>query len=75
MRRVTITVPDETLERVQGEVQRGRASSVSAYFADLAAQRAREKDLLELIDRLDDELGAPSAADVEWARRVTRRAR
>lgn len=75
MRRVTITVPDQTLERVQGAVQRGAASSVSAYFADLAAQQARDEDLLELIDRLDDELGAPSTADVEWARRVTHGAR
>lgn len=75
MRRVTITVPDQTLERVQGAVQRGGASSVSAYFADLAAQQAREEDLLELIDRLDDELGAPSTADVEWARQVAHGAR
>jgi hypothetical protein len=71
MRRVTITVPDETLERVHGAVERGGASSVSAYFADLAAQQSREEDLLELIDRLDAELGAPSEADVEWARQVT----
>jgi hypothetical protein len=71
MRRVTITIPDATLERVQATVVHGGASSVSAYFADLAAQQTREDDLLELIDRLDGELGAPSAADVEWARRVT----
>jgi hypothetical protein len=75
MRRVTITVPDETLERVQGEVQRGGASSVSAYFAELAAQQSREEDLIELIDRLDAELGAPSRADVEWAHQVTHGAR
>lgn len=28
-------------------------------------------DLLELLDRLAAELGAPSEADVAWARRVT----
>ena len=44
---------------------------MSAYFANLAAQQTREDELLALIDRLDAELGAPSDADVEWARRVT----
>jgi hypothetical protein len=71
MRRVTITIPDDTLEFVHDCVERGGASSVSAYFANLAAQQTREDDLLALIDRLDAELGAPSDADVEWARRVT----
>ena len=75
MRRVTITVPDETLERVQVAVERGGASSVSAYFADLAARQSREEDLLEPIHDLDAELGAPSEADVEWARQVTHGAR
>lgn len=72
MRRVTITLPEETLERVRRTVQRGRAASVSAYLADLADQHTREDELVDLLDRLDAEFGAPSEEDAEWARRVTR---
>jgi len=71
MRRVTITVPDDTLKHVQATVERGAAPSVSAYFARLAEERAHEDDLLALVDRLDAELGAPSPEDVAWASRVT----
>jgi hypothetical protein len=71
MRRVTITIADDTLDRVHRAVQRGGAPSVSAYFAELAEQRTREDELSDLLDRLEAELGAPSPADVEWARRVT----
>lgn len=71
MRRVTITIADTTLKRVRRAVDRGGAPSVSAYFAELAERHTREEELGDLLDRLDTQLGAPSAADVEWARQVT----
>lgn len=72
MRRVTITIPEETLERVRRSVDRGDAASVSAYLSELADRQSREDELVVLLDALDAELGAPAAEDVEWARQVTR---
>lgn len=71
MRRVTITIDEDTLERVHRTVQQGGAPSVSAYFAELAEQHTRQDHLVRLLDQLDADLGAPSAGDVEWARQVT----
>jgi len=70
MRRVTITIPDETLERVRRAVADGAAPSVSAYLSTLADEAAREADLLRIVDALDAETGAPSQQDVAWAKSV-----
>lgn len=70
MQRVTITMPDETLERVRRGVRRGAAPSVSAYLTQLADQGTREHDLRRLLDELDIALGAPGEEAVSWARSV-----
>lgn len=70
MRRITITIPDETLERVRGAVADGAAPSVSAYLSTLADEGACEADLLRIVDALDAEMGAPSQEDIAWAKSV-----
>jgi hypothetical protein len=72
MRTVTDRESRRDFERPRDAVERGGGSSVPAHFAELTAPQSPEEDLLALIDRLDDELGAPSAADIAWARGVTR---
>lgn len=72
MRRVTITMPDETFDRVQATVERGVAPSLSAYLSTLADEHTREQDLLRAVDALDAEHGAPDEQDVAWARNVLR---
>ncbi len=69
MRRVTITIPDETLERVRAAVADGAAPSVSAYLSTLADEAAREADLLRIVDALDAEMGA-RPEDIVWAKSV-----
>ncbi len=66
---VTITIPDETLERVRRAVADGAAPSVSAYLSTLADEAAREADLLRIVDALDAEMGA-RPEDIVWAKSV-----
>lgn len=72
MRRVTITMPDETFDRAKATVDRGAAPSLSAYLSTLADEHTREGELLQIVDALDAEHGAPGAEDVAWARSVVR---
>ena len=69
---MTITMPDETFDRVQATVERGGAASLSAYLSTLADEHTREDALLQIVDALDAEHGAPSKQDIEWARSVVR---
>jgi hypothetical protein len=73
MAKVTVTIPAETLEAAAAEVRSGKAPSLSAYVSKaLAAQVAADREgdsYLAFLDALDEELGAPSDADYEWARR------
>lgn len=72
MRRVTVTMPEETLERVRRSVARSGARSVSSYLSQLADRHAREDELIELLDELEATQGPPSAEDEAWARQATR---
>lgn len=75
-RKVTVTIPAETLEAALERVEEGKASSLSAYvskaLADRVAADGQEDSFLAFLDRLDEELGPPSAEDYEWARRFAR---
>ncbi|HZJ28991.1 MAG TPA: hypothetical protein VFD37_03265 [Solirubrobacterales bacterium] len=70
MKRVTISVPDETLDGVRQAVDGGAAPNVSAFLTDAANAHLREASMLDLLDQLDAELGAPSPEDVKWAESV-----
>lgn len=65
--KIAVSLPDADVEAARRAVAAGRAPSVSAYIAEAIARRERQDSLTELLDDLDRELGAPSAADYRWA--------
>ena len=73
-RRITLTIPAETLDAAAAKVEKGKASSLSAYvsqaLADRVATDEQADSFLAFLDSLDEELGAPSTEDYAWARRV-----
>jgi hypothetical protein len=71
--KVTVTVPTDLIDAATSNVEAGRSPSLSAYLSDALAKQVaadREQDgLIALLDRLDEELGPPTAAEYAWARR------
>ncbi|HET8583694.1 MAG TPA: hypothetical protein VFL65_10595 [Jatrophihabitans sp.] len=65
--KIAVSLPDADVAAARRAVAAGRAPSVSAYIAEAIARRERQESLTELLDDLDRELGAPSAADYRWA--------
>jgi Arc/MetJ-type ribon-helix-helix transcriptional regulator len=65
--KIAVSLPDEQVAMARRAVKARRASSVSAYVAESIARREREDSLALLLDDLDRELGAPTAADYKWA--------
>jgi hypothetical protein len=59
VRKITISVPAETLAKAQGAIRRGRARSVSAYFVKAAEEKLGKDDLLALLDEMLEETGGP----------------
>ncbi|GAC1333696.1 MAG: hypothetical protein NVSMB17_14430 [Candidatus Dormibacteria bacterium] len=68
--RVTVSLSPGRLRHVRASVARGEASSVSAFVDQVLAEKEQSVGLLRLLDDLDREYGAPTAADIRWARRV-----
>lgn len=68
--KLAITLPHELAETVREAVRAGRAPSVSAYLTGAVAEKARRDRLVEVLDAMDEEMGAPSAGAETWARRV-----
>ena len=69
-RKIAVSVPEQVARRVAVEVRAGRAASVSAYVTDALERMGRHDQLAEVLERMDQELGRPSARDGAWARRV-----
>jgi Arc/MetJ-type ribon-helix-helix transcriptional regulator len=69
-RKIAVSVPEDLVARVEGEVRAGRAASVSAYVTDALADKARHDQLADVLVEMDRELGKPSKKDQAWARRV-----
>ena len=70
MKRITITMPDETYQGVREAVDSGAAPNVSAFVAEATQAHLKESSMLDLLNELDANLGQPDEADVQWARRV-----
>lgn len=68
--KLAVTLPRELAETAREAVRAGRAASVSAYVSEAMAERAQRDRLVETLDAMDQELGAPSAEAETWARRV-----
>jgi hypothetical protein len=72
-RKVTVTIPADTLEAAVAKVRAGHAPSLSAYVSRALAKQVASDDepdaYLAFLDRLDEELGPPTPEEYEWARR------
>jgi len=73
--KIAITLPREELVRVQRAVRSGEASSVSGYIARALTEKAERESLRVLVAELKAEHGAPTKADVLWAKRALARKR
>ena len=69
-RKIAVSLPEELVDHAEAAVRDGRAASVSAYVSEALAARARDDDLLAVLDEMDRELGPPSKRAEAWARRV-----
>jgi Arc/MetJ-type ribon-helix-helix transcriptional regulator len=66
--KIAISLPRELVTHVRGEVQRGRAASVSAYVASAVAKQAENDDLTEMLDEMLAASGGPmTRAERAWA--------
>ena len=71
--KIAITIPGELLDLVKDAVERGEASSVSAYISDAVAKRHDKRPLETYLDLLKAEYGEPSRGAYEWADEQVRR--
>ncbi len=66
--KIAISLPQAIVDRVRNEVEKGRASSVSAYVAEALAMRLDQRDLTSLLDEmLEASGGAMDADERRWA--------
>lgn len=71
--KIAVSLPDELVAQARQAVERGQASSVSAYVAGALRQAQVRESLRDVLDSWDAELGPPDRASREWARRELRR--
>ncbi|MEV0250890.1 hypothetical protein AB0H76_30145 [Nocardia sp. NPDC050712] len=65
-RQISVTLPEDLIDRIKGAVERGEARSVSAYIAS----RLEPGVIMEqLFAEWDADRGEPSAEDRAWAER------
>lgn len=69
-RKIAVSVPEDLVLAAEAAVRAGRSSSVSAYVSDALAEKGRRDVLLDVLDEMDREHGAPSREDRAWARRT-----
>jgi Arc/MetJ-type ribon-helix-helix transcriptional regulator len=67
MKRITISVPDEVLNKVQRAVDAGDAANVSAYFTRLAEREPDWATAREVVAQMVTRIGGVSEDDVAWA--------
>ena len=70
MKRVTISVADDLLQKAQRAVESGTAESVSGWFAQLAEREPDWSAARAVVDELVSELGGLSDEERAWARQV-----
>ncbi|WP_067833538.1 hypothetical protein [Nocardia lijiangensis] len=69
MKRITISIPDDVAAKADNAVARGDASSVSAWFSEIARREPDWTAAQEAADELAAEAGVTDA-DMAWARAV-----
>ncbi|MFI6361164.1 hypothetical protein ACIBG0_00295 [Nocardia sp. NPDC050630] len=69
MKRITISIPDDVAAKAEAAVSHGEASSVSAWFSDIARREPDWATAREIADELAREAGVTDE-DLAWADRV-----
>ncbi|MBH0777617.1 ribbon-helix-helix domain-containing protein [Nocardia bovistercoris] len=67
MKRITISVPDEVAAKADNAVAQGEATSVSAWFSEIARREPDWFAAEQAADELATEAGVTDA-DLAWAR-------
>jgi Arc/MetJ-type ribon-helix-helix transcriptional regulator len=57
--KLAISLPSKAAEGVRRAVREGRAASVSAYIAQAIEEKAKQHDLLAMLDEMLHETGGP----------------
>lgn len=68
--RVTVTVRRQLLAKVERQVKRGRAKSVSAWVDSAMEEKVRREDLAALLAEMRAENGPATKQEEQWARDV-----
>lgn len=68
--RVTVTVRREVLAKVERQVKKGRAKSMSAWVDSAMEEKARREELATLLAEMKAEGKAATAKEEAWARAV-----
>lgn len=68
--KITVSLPDEQVRAAKRAVAEGRAASVSAYVSEALGQKTADEHLLEMLEEMKAEYGAPTEEDYAWADRV-----
>lgn len=67
---MTVTVRRDTLHKVERQVRKGAARSLSAWVDSAMEEKASREDLAALLARMNAEGRPASSEDEEWARGV-----
>ena len=68
--KVAFSISTPVLAAARKRAKASRAKSLSAFVNEALAEKVQQDDLAQLLDQMDLEHGAPSAADRKWAKRV-----
>ncbi|WP_306366289.1 ribbon-helix-helix domain-containing protein [Nocardiopsis sp. CC223A] len=69
-RRITVSIPEEILAKVQKAVDSGQAASISAYITEIIRNQPDWADAELLAAEILAESGEPTAQDKEWVENV-----
>ena len=68
--KVAFTISRPVLAAAKKRAKASCAKSLSAFVNEALAEKVQADDLAQLLDQMDQEHGAPTAADRKWAKRV-----
>lgn len=66
--RITVSLPEELLARVNAAVAAGSAASVSAHVAQALREKLERESLDDLLAEIRLDLGPPTEEETTWAR-------
>lgn len=69
-KKITVTLPEDLLERTRDDVAEGKAENVSAYVSAAIARFQEEEDTADFIASMTAKGGRPTEDDEAWARQA-----